>query len=107
MSTELQFTGDEPQLIDPRDLDEAPASKQMAKDQEKGPTWITVAEGIWENTRLKMKWKYERPYIRGKRNFLGLGTTNLKFAKEERARRVSLRAQGIEPTERCNSAEIG
>ena len=68
------------------------------------PIWVAEADGIWRNTKAKQKWLYERPIIRGKETFKALGTKRLKLAKEEFARRITLRAQGTEPTEKASKA---
>ena len=68
------------------------------------PIWVAEADGIWRNTKAKQKWLYERPIIRGKETFKALGTKSLKLAKEEFARRITLRAQGTEPTDKASKA---
>jgi hypothetical protein len=65
------------------------------------PIWVRVCDGIWRRTTNKQKWLYERPIITGKPTTKSLNTVKIKLAKEELARRTTLRAQGIEPTEKA------
>ena len=70
----------------------APGRKTAAN-----PVWICIADGIWKNTRAKQPWLYERPVIGGRATFKALGTTLLKQAKLELARRLTQRFTGTEP----------
>jgi len=95
---------DESQLIDP-----ATVPGELGEDKEivlpapgrktaANPVWVAKAEGIWLNTLAKQAWLYERPIVGGKPTFRALGTTSLKYAKEERIRRIAARRTGVEPT---------
>jgi hypothetical protein len=72
------------------------------ENEETGPVWECVADGIYRNTTYKKPWLYERPIINCKRTFKGLGQTNINRAKEELARRVTERAKGNEPTAKAD-----
>ena len=64
----------------------------------KDPVWISVADGIWRNTKSKRGKLYERPKINGKFTYKKLGTANVQEARKELARRITERAGGKEPT---------
>ena len=70
------------------------------------PIWICVADGIWKNTRAKQPWLYERPVINGHGTFKALGTTLLKKAKLELARRLTRRFSGEEPPPRVQERVV-
>jgi len=63
-------------------------SRAPGRKTAQNPVWVCVTDGIWQNTRAKKPWLYERPIINGRGTFQTLGTTNLKQAKLELARRL-------------------
>lgn len=64
------------------------------------PTWVRVADGVWRNVKLKKKKTlFERPKINGAATFRSLHTDQVRLAKEELARRKTLRLYGIESTQ--------
>lgn len=90
---------DESQLIVPPPEAEPIPRPAPGRKTSEDPTWECVADGIWRNKKAKRKKTlFERPKIEGVFTFRSLHTSTVRLAKEELARRITQRRQGIEPT---------
>lgn len=96
---ETNETIDESQLIVPPPEPEPEPRPAPGRKTSEDPVWECVADGIWRNRKAKRKKTlFERPKIDGVFTFRSLHTSTVKLAKEELARRITQRLQGIEPT---------